>query len=72
MSYQYNLLLKRTSGSEWSILSEKGATLHVLNRCVERHEAESRARAWASSWVNVSIKVVDEQEGNRDKVPSKT
>jgi hypothetical protein len=60
-NYQYNLMLKQTGPTEWTLFAEKGHALHVLNRCYTRHEAEERARTWASTWASVSIKVSDEQ-----------
>lgn len=62
----------KTGNNEWSIMAENGNVLHVLNRCAYRYDAEERAKAWASTWSSVEIKVIDEPNRLGDKVPGKT
>lgn len=64
--YSYNFTVRKTSSSEYTIFSEKGFEMHVLSRCTDPKDAEERARAWASSWSSVCIKVEDEQKQQRD------
>lgn len=59
MTYSYNFIVRRTGTGEWSILNEKGMTLHVLTRCTDREEASRRATEWASSWRSANVKVED-------------
>lgn len=58
--YSMNLVLKKTGHSEYSILSDKGHLLHVIGSCTTAHEAMERARAWASTWGSVCIRMEDE------------
>lgn len=62
MSYQYTLLVKKTGASEWTIFNQKSLALYVLNRCIDKNEAETRAKAWASSWSSVDVRIVDDAE----------
>lgn len=72
MSYNFNLLLKQTSKTAWTLYSDKGFVLFVFHSCRNRQDAEAQAKAWASSWNSVHIQVVDnEQDEHRNKVPSK-
>ncbi len=60
--YDYNMILKKTSNKEWSILSDKGVVVHVLTRCDSQLEAETAMRIWASSWISMKVEIEDEQQ----------
>ena len=72
MNYHFNLTLKKTGSSEWTVYSEKGHSMCVFARCVDKFDAEMQAKAWASTWSSVNIRVIDEQDKPRDKVSRKT
>ena len=59
--YSYNFVVKQTGYGEWTIFTDKGVVLHIMNRISNVAEVTSRANAWASSWNSASIKVEDEQ-----------
>ena len=62
MTYSYNFVLKKTGRAEYIIVSDKGFTMHTLDRCDSVDEAMTRARAWASSWNSVIIRMEDEKK----------
>jgi hypothetical protein len=62
VSYQHTFYIKKTGNAEWTILAEKGHTLHTLLECRDKEDALKRAEAWASSWRSVIVKVMDEQQ----------
>lgn len=53
--YSMNLILKKTGHSEFTLFSEMGNLLYVIDSCVLPNEAMNRAKAWASTWNSVSI-----------------
>ena len=68
MKFNFDLILKKTGKTHWTLLSQKGVTLYVFTQCRNRQDAEYRAKAWASSWESVNITVVeDEQDKNKSK-----
>jgi hypothetical protein len=57
-----NLILRKTGPSEYTIYSDKGYSLYVMHRCSSPDDAMLTAKAWASSWISVSIRMEDEQQ----------
>jgi hypothetical protein len=72
VSYSFNFIVRKTGMAEYTIYSDKGYAMHVLYRCHDNAEAYSMARAWGSSWGSVGIRIEDEQDEQRDRLPSKT
>ena len=60
MTYSWQLVIKKTGNSSWTLYSEKGVELHEFHRVANAVEAEMLAKAWASSWNSVSIRVEGE------------
>lgn len=65
MSIEWIFTLKRTGRHTWVLLSHHGVTLLDINAST-LDQAYDRARAYASSWNSVSIKVEDEQQCKKD------
>ena len=63
---EFNFILKKSSKSEYIIVSEKGFTLHTLTRCNGQEDAMNMAKAWASSWSCSTVRMEDEQSQQRD------
>lgn len=60
--YSTILILKKTGPAKWTLFTEKGIELITYMRVANAEDAYSRAKAWASSWSSVFIKVEDEQQ----------
>ena len=60
------LLLKRDGSHSWVLLAEKGHAVYSFSGCIFEDEAMAVARAWASSWNSVCIRLQDEQGKTRD------
>lgn len=65
MSYDTTLVLKKAGLSTWIIYSNKGIELHTLHRCSSDVEALDAAKAWASSWTSVDIKVAENEKSEK-------
>ena len=64
--YSFNFTLKKTGTSEYTIVSDKGYTMHILNRCNGPEDALLMAKAWASSWHSSNVEMEkDEQQGKQ-------
>ena len=58
----FNFTVRKTARGEYTIFSEKGYLMCVLDRCESASEASDRAGAWASSWGSVSVKVEEDDK----------
>ena len=59
--YEYNLVVRKTGHSEWTVFSENGTLLFLMDRCAGTSDAMDRAKVWASTWSSVSIRIEDEK-----------
>jgi hypothetical protein len=59
--YDHEFILKDVGHGEYELVSSKGFSLTSFNRCANQEEAMTKAKAWASSWTSVCIKMDDEQ-----------
>ena len=60
--YDYNLVIKKTGHTEYTLFSKKGSLLHVMTNCNTKEEAIDKARVFSSSWHSVNIRMEDEQQ----------
>jgi len=61
MTYSYNFVLRKTGYLEYTILSDKGHIIHILNNCGTEYEAMDRAKAWTSSWTSSTIRIENDK-----------
>lgn len=59
------LTLRHTGPGQWTLYSESKVELHTFTRCTPEN-AILEARAWASSWIGVTIGVEDERGPDRE------
>jgi hypothetical protein len=53
-------ILRQSSVLIWHLYTKDGVDLVTFYRCDNRQDAERQARAWASTWSNVTITVKED------------